>query len=138
VLQRPHVLIHYEAPLSITRAARLGRPTVAPMGAPVAETIGYAKRDLVAGQRLDGIGGFDCYGLIVRADEAVRDELVPVGLTQYARLVRPVRQDEPITYTAVEFDTDNLAIDLRRQQDHFFGGSLAARTSGADVAHSRV
>jgi predicted homoserine dehydrogenase-like protein len=120
------VLIHYQAPGSIARAARRHEATVTPMGAPCAETVAFAKRDLDAGQHLDGIGGFDTYGLIVRADEAVRERLVPIGISQYARLVRPLRRDEPITYDAVELEGDNLALELRRKQDARFGVGRAA------------
>src|SRR5204862_3456846 len=98
LFHRPQVLIHYQAPRSILRAARRHTPTVAPRGAPVAETIAFAKRDLEAGRPLDGIGGFDTYGLIVRAEEAAAEQLLPVGLANYARLCRPIRKDEPIGY----------------------------------------
>lgn len=120
VLHRPEVLAHYAAPLSIIRVMKRGEPTVAPRGAPVAETIAFAKRDLPVGCRLDGIGGFDTYGLIVRADEAVGEQLLPIGIAQYARISRPIRKDEPVGYHHVTFAADNLALDLRRQQDAMF------------------
>jgi predicted homoserine dehydrogenase-like protein len=123
LFHQPQVLIHYQAPRSILRAARLGEATVAPLGAPVAETIAFAKRDLQAGQRLDGIGGYDTYGLIVNADEAAREGLMPIGLAQYARLRRPIAKDEPIDRAGVELEADNVALALRRQQDAHFGGS---------------
>jgi predicted homoserine dehydrogenase-like protein len=125
VLHRPEVLAHYAAPLSIKRAVNLGQPTVTPLGAPVAETIAFAKRDLPVGHRLDGIGGFDTYGLIVRADEAVREQLVPVGLAQYGRVCHPIRTDEPVSYSHVTFEADNLALELRRKQDALFGSGAA-------------
>jgi predicted homoserine dehydrogenase-like protein len=120
VFHRPYVLIHYQAPRSIARAVRRGEPTVTPRGAPVADTIAFAKRDLRPGQRLDGIGGFDTYGLIVRADEAARERLLPIGLASYARLCRAIPRDEPIEYDAVEWESDNLALELRHQQDALF------------------
>jgi len=127
VLHRPEVLAHYAAPLSIKRAVKLGQPTVTPLGAPVADTIAFAKRDLAVGQRLDGIGGFDTYGLIVRIDEAVREHLVPVGIAQYARVCHPIRKDEPVTYSHVTFEADNLALELRRKQDAVFGDGSSTR-----------
>jgi len=115
---RPLVLIHYLAPRSIRRAARFGEPTVAPAGGPpVADTIAMAKRDLSAGQRLDGIGGFDTYGVIAEAAEVRPNDWLPIGIAQYARLRRDIRKDEPIAYQDVEFETDNLALQLRRRQD---------------------
>ena len=105
-------------------------PVTIPMGAPVAETIAFAKRDLAPGQLLDGIGGFDTYGMIGRADEATRERLLPIGIANYARLRRSVRKDEPIGYDAVDFDTENLALQLRRQQDERFGSQSAAAILG--------
>jgi predicted homoserine dehydrogenase-like protein len=130
LFHQPQVLIHYQAPRSILRAARLGEATVAPLGAPVAETIAFAKRDLKAGQRLDGIGGYDTYGLIVRADEAAREGLLPIGLAQYARLRRPIAKDEPIDDNAVEFEVNNLALALRHDQDMLFADTGFAELAG--------
>jgi predicted homoserine dehydrogenase-like protein len=117
LLHRPEVLAHYAAIRSIRRAARQSLPTVAPVGAPVADTVSLAKRDLASGQRLDGVGGFDVYGLIERAPAARRSRLLPVGLAQYAHLRHPVRKDQPISYDDVDFRESNTALDLRAKQD---------------------
>jgi predicted homoserine dehydrogenase-like protein len=130
LFHRPQVLIHYQAPDSIRRAARAGEATVTPLGAPVAETIAFAKRDLTDGQRLDGIGGFDTYGLIVRADAAARERLLPMGLAQFARLRHPIRQDAALSYDDVAFESSNAALELRREQDALFVRSLPLRGSG--------
>lgn len=116
LFHQPHVLIHYAAPLSAARAALYTTATVAPLGPPVAEVAAHAKRDLAAGQLLDGVGGFDCYGLIVTASEARRERLLPIGLAEFARLRRPVRRGEPILEDAVELDESQLAVQLWRQQ----------------------
>jgi len=116
LLYRPQVLCHYEAPLSAAEAALHRCATIAPRGRPVAEVVAYAKRDLRAGQRLDGIGGFDCYGLIMAADDAGRADLLPIGLAGFARLTRDIAQDAPIPQCAVAFDEDNLVLALRRRQ----------------------
>jgi predicted homoserine dehydrogenase-like protein len=113
----PYVLVHYEAPLSAARAALYGAATVAPGGAPVADVATFAKRALRAGERLDGIGGEHAYGLIVRADEARAEGLLPIGLASYARLSRDIARDQPVPRDAVVFEEDNVALDLRRRQD---------------------
>jgi predicted homoserine dehydrogenase-like protein len=120
LFHHPRVMVHYEAPLSAAWAALHGAATVAPRGAPVAEVAAFAKRDLEAGQRLDGIGGFDCYGLIVKRTEARREGLLPVGLASFARLTRPIAKDQPIPREAVAFEEENIVLDLhRRQEAHF-------------------
>ena len=81
LLYRPHVLVHYEAPLSAAEAVLYGSATIAPLGPPVAEVASYAKRALHRGQHLDGIGGFDLYGLVVNAESSDADGLLPIELT---------------------------------------------------------
>ena len=118
VLRRPHVLIHYEAPLSAAEAVLYSHATITPLpGEPVAETVAYAKRDLAAGRRLDGIGGFDVRGVITSGELARREGLVPIGLASCFRVIRPVAADAPIRWEAVEPVEDNELLALRRRQD---------------------
>jgi predicted homoserine dehydrogenase-like protein len=120
LFHHPRVMVHYESPLSAAWAALHGAATIAPCGAPVAEVAAYAKRDLTAGRRLDGIGGFDCYGLIVRKADVRREGLLPIGLASFATLTRALAKDEPIPIDAVTFEEPNLVLDLyRRQEAHF-------------------
>jgi predicted homoserine dehydrogenase-like protein len=84
-----------------------------------------AKRDLVPGQRLDGIGGFDMYGVIACSEDVRSDGCLPIGIAQYARVRRAIRKDEPIVHDDVEFDTDNLALQLRRKQDALMAGGAS-------------
>jgi predicted homoserine dehydrogenase-like protein len=117
---RPKLLIHYEAPLSAAEAVLHHSATVAPRGAPVAEVVTVAKRDLEAGRRLDGIGGFDCYGLVTTAADAAVQRLLPMGLSGFARMERDVARDEPIGRADVSFAVDNRLLELRRRQDAMF------------------
>jgi predicted homoserine dehydrogenase-like protein len=133
LVYRPHVLVHYEAPLSAAEAVLYGTATITPrLEPPLADVVTVAKRDLPAGRQLDGIGGFDCYGLIERADEAARQGLLPIGLAHWMRLTRPIRRDEPIGYDSVEPVEDNIVLDLRRRQD----GAAPAAMDGAMLAAS--
>jgi predicted homoserine dehydrogenase-like protein len=137
VFHRPDVLVHYAAPVSAAQAALYRTATVTPLGPPVAEVAAYAKQDLQRGQRLDGIGGHHSYGLIVRAEEARRERLLPIGLAGYARLTRPLRKDEPITTDDVEFETGNVALDLWRQQNARFGAPVRSVNSGGSAFSGR-
>lgn len=114
----PYVFCHFTAAFSLGEAALFGRPTIAPAGGvPIAEVATFAKRGLTAGKQLDGIGGFDCVGLIAEAEKAREERWLPIGLAPFARLIRDISQDEPIRYDDVEFSEDNLLLDLRKQQD---------------------
>ena len=69
-------------------------PTVAPIAGPVCEVVTVAKRDLKAGERLDGIGGFCTYGLIDNAAAARAMAALPIGLSEGCVLRRDVSKDD--------------------------------------------
>ena len=118
---RPFHLTHLEAPLSVARAVLFGDASIAPAGAPMCEVATIAKRDIEAGQELDGIGGYDCYGLIDNLENTRRDDVLPVGLAAGARLTRAVAKDQPIRNADVILPAGRLVDDLRAQQDAHFG-----------------
>ena len=119
---RPFHLTHLEAPLSVARAVLFGDAAIAPAGAPVCEVRTIAKRDMEAGEELDGIGGFDCYGLIDNIENTRRDDALPIGLAAGARLTRAVAKDQPIRNADVSLPAGRLVDDLRAQQAAHFGG----------------
>ncbi len=57
----------------------------------------------------------------MRSDEARRDGLLPIGLSSYARLIRDIPADQPITNEDIIFEEDNAVLALRRQQDALCG-----------------
>jgi predicted homoserine dehydrogenase-like protein len=118
---RPFHLTHLEAPLSVARAVLFGDASIAPAGPPVCEVATVAKRDLEAGEELDGIGGFDCYGLIDNIEHTRRDDVLPIGLASGGRLIHPVAQDQPIRNADVILPQGRLVDQLRAQQDAHFG-----------------
>jgi predicted homoserine dehydrogenase-like protein len=121
VFYRPFHLTHLETPLSIARAALFGDATIAPRGGPVADVLTVSKRDLAAGEELDGIGGFTCYGVIDNAATTTAENLLPMGLSDGCRLVRDVGADQPITYADVQLPPNRLADRLRAEQTAHFG-----------------
>jgi predicted homoserine dehydrogenase-like protein len=64
----------------------------------------YAKQPLNAGDRIDGPGGFCCYGLIENRGAAAPPGL-PICLVNGARLNRPVGRDERIAWDDVDVAT---------------------------------
>ena len=120
---RPFHLTHLEAPLSVARAVLFGDATIAPQGGPVCEVATIAKHDLEAGEELDGIGGYTCYGLIDNVEDARRDDALPIGLAAGARLNRAVAQDQTVTYADVTLPEGRLVDKLRAQQADHFGSA---------------
>jgi predicted homoserine dehydrogenase-like protein len=111
---RPYHLCHIETPLSAAEAVIYREATVAPMGKPVTQTVTIAKRDLKAGEVLDGIGGFNQYGELEVADKA--RGLLPIGLAENVRLTRDVKKGEAIAEDGVELDESSLLVKLWREQ----------------------
>jgi predicted homoserine dehydrogenase-like protein len=118
---RPFHLTHLEAPLSVARAVLFSDASIAPAGPPVCEVATMAKRDLEAGEELDGIGGYTCYGLIDNVENTRRDDALPIGLAGGARLTRPVAQDQPIREADVVLPAGRLVDKLRAEQAAHFG-----------------
>jgi len=112
---RDHHLCYLEAISSIAEAVLFKIPTFHSKGR-FSDVIAIAKRDLEGGKRLDGIGGYDCYGLIEKVDITSKENLLPLGLAEYATLKQSIPKDTPITYDMVELD-DNLVVRLRKEQD---------------------
>jgi predicted homoserine dehydrogenase-like protein len=111
----PYTLVHFEMPRSIAEVALDDAPLWSPVGPPVVDVVAIAKRDLAAGERLDGIGGDTVYGQIDTAAGA-RDVL-PVAFADHARVTRAVRRDEAVPLDAVELDAEAPIVALRRLQD---------------------
>jgi predicted homoserine dehydrogenase-like protein len=114
---RPYVLCQFEAPLTAAEAVLYGTATITPRGAPVTDVATYAKRDLRAGERLEGIGGEKHYGLIVTASTLRSADALPVGLAEYAELRRDMPKDGLVRKDDVHLDGDALVVRLRREQD---------------------
>lgn len=120
VFYRPYHLCHVETPLSAAEAVLYREATIAPGPWPVAHTVAIAKRDLKAGEVLDGIGGFAAYGQVEAAEKC--RGMLPMGLAEEVRLARPIPKDEPIPYDAVELDESRLIVKLWREQERLAQG----------------
>jgi predicted homoserine dehydrogenase-like protein len=130
VFYRPFHLTHLEAPLSVARAALFRDPTITPLGAPVSEVVAIAKHDLEAGEELDGVGGYACYGSIDRTEVARADDLLPMGLTDGAVLRRGVAKDQALTMSDVDLPPGRLIDELWREQwEHFAVSAVNAPAS---------
>jgi predicted homoserine dehydrogenase-like protein len=117
---RPYHLCHFEVPSTLARAVILGDATVAPLGGPVVDVVATAKRDLRAGEVLDGIGWYMTYGLAENADVATTGRLLPMGLAEGARLTCDVAKDQVLTYADVELPAARLCDRLRAEQTALF------------------
>ena len=56
--------------------------------------------------------------IIVEAAQAREGRLLPIGLSAGARVVRPVAEDQMLSYDDVDLPEGGFAYHLRRVQDH--------------------
>lgn len=122
-LYRPYHLANLETPITIANVCLDGRATLETNLKPVCETVTVAKRDLKAGEKIDGIGGYTMYGMIEKASVSHENNLLPLGLAVGATMKKDVRMGEALSYDDVELNENQLIVKLRREQDKMVFGS---------------
>lgn len=109
---RPYHLASIEAPRSVGMAIINKEPGLQPTTW-IAEVIGHAKKDLVKGDKIDGIGGYASYGVTYPVEQS--KEFVPLGLLEGAEVLEDIKAGDPISKSAVQLP-DNLINNLRTLQ----------------------
>ena len=115
-LYRPFHLASIEAPLSVGEAVLDGTASICPV-AWNAEVGTVAKRDLTAGESLDGIGGSTVYGVAEAADIFRREGLLPLGLVGGAQMTKDVPKGALLTYQDVQWARPGVIGQLRALQE---------------------
>jgi predicted homoserine dehydrogenase-like protein len=108
-----------ESPRSIAAAALFHDATLAPIR-PVCDVVTMAKHDLKKGDVLDGIGGFASYGSIDNMDVFIRDNLLPMGLSDGCTVLRDIPKDTAITFADVSIPKGRLCDELYAKQRLLF------------------
>ena len=123
-LYKPYHLIGLELGISLASVGLRHEPTGAPTGFR-ADAAATAKRDLKAGEMLDGEGGYTVYGRLMPAVASLEIGALPIGLAHGVKLVRPVKQDQVVRFDDVTIDAGSLAVKTRREME----ASYKARTA---------
>src|SRR6185503_19524557 len=137
VFYTPFHLPHIQIASTIGRAVIHRDPTVAPLAGPVCEVVTVAKRNLKAGERLDGIGGFCTYGLVENVVAARTKAALPIGLSEGCVLLRDVFKDDVLSFADVESPPGRLVETLWREQNARWptvAGELEARSKQETTA----
>jgi predicted homoserine dehydrogenase-like protein len=127
----PYHLCNFEVPITAARAALFHDAAIAPLAGPVCEVMTIAKRDIRAGEPLDGIGGFTCYGVLENRETFRAGDYLPMGLAEGCVARRDIRQDEPIACADVEVPAGRLIDRLRAEQEEYFPAVMTHPTSVA-------
>ena len=118
-LYKPFHLIGLELGISVASVGLRGEPTGAPL-AFSADVVATAKRDLKAGETLDGEGGFTVYGKLMPAAKSLALGGFPLGLAHKVRLVRDVAAGACVRWDEVEIEAGAQAAQVRRAMEQSF------------------
>ncbi len=112
-------LIGLEVGLSVASVALRGEATGVATGWN-ADVVATAKRDLQAGEMLDGEGGYTVWGKLLPAETSMRIGGLPLGLAHQVKLLRPVKMGQSLSWADVAIDTGTDAYRLRREMESQF------------------
>jgi predicted homoserine dehydrogenase-like protein len=112
-------MIGLEVGISVASVGIRGEPTGCPT-AFLADVVATAKRDLAAGEILDGEGGYTVHGHLYPSDSSLAIGGLPLGLAHNVKLLRPIKAGRPVTWADVQMDTTLPAYRIRREMEELF------------------
>jgi predicted homoserine dehydrogenase-like protein len=112
-------LIGLEVGISVASVGLRREATGSPTGFR-ADAVASAKRDLKAGEMLDGEGGYTVVGRLMPAEDSLRLGALPLGLAHQVKLLNPVRTGAPVLWSDVAIDASSAAVGLRREMERVF------------------
>jgi predicted homoserine dehydrogenase-like protein len=128
VFYRPYHLASLETPITIAKAVLEHDSSIHPLGAPISETVTVAKRDIKAGESLDGIGGYSVRGVLETHNDMKANGHIPIGLISGKVIAKKdIKVGQFLTLDDVELDTNTTVWKLRTLQDQLFPTSLEKR-----------
>lgn len=111
---KPFHLIGLELSISVLNAALRNEPTGQTKRFN-GDAVAVAKRDLAAGEQLDGEGGYTVWGKLMPAAHSVKQKALPMGLAHGVRLAKAVSRGEFLTQSHIEPLPETDALTLRRR-----------------------
>lgn len=122
-MYKPFHLIGLELGISVASAALRREPTGAPTGWR-GDCVATAKRDLKAGEMLDGEGGYTVYGKLMPAADSLKAGGLPIGLAHKVKLTRDVKAGSPVSWADVDVGALSglaaEAVGFRREMERVF------------------
>jgi predicted homoserine dehydrogenase-like protein len=120
-MYKPFHLIGLELGISVASVGLRGEATGAATGFR-GDAVAIAKRDLAAGELLDGEGGYTVWGRLMPAADSLACGALPIGLAHRVKLVRAVARGCPVTWSDVAAP-DTEAVRVRREMERLFSGA---------------
>ena len=119
-MYKPYHLIGLELGISVASVGLRREPTGA-ADAWHGDVVATAKRDLKAGETLDGEGGFTVYGKLMPSADSLAIGGLPLGLAHHVRLKKRVPAGQPVRWSDVSIDAKDAAVAFRREMERAFG-----------------
>lgn len=116
---KPYHLIGLELGVSIANIMVRGEPT-GQTRTFAGDVVATAKRDLKAGETLDGEGGFMVYGKLMKAADSLTIEGLPIGLAHGLKLKNDVKKDNGLSWADVDFSEKSQVVAVRREMEDLF------------------
>jgi predicted homoserine dehydrogenase-like protein len=120
-MYKPYHLIGLELNISILSAALRHEPTGQPRDFR-GDVVAVAKRNLRAGETLDGEGGYTVWGRLMPAADSLKADALPIGLAHHVRLLRDVAHGHVVRWSDVAIDATSDIVAIRREMEKRFGG----------------
>ena len=113
-MYKPFHLIGMELSVSVLSAALRGEAT-GQSRAWRGDAVAVAKRDLKAGEMLDGEGGYTVWGKACPAATSAAKALLPIGLAHRVRMLKDRRKGEILSMADVALTESDTGVRLRRE-----------------------
>src|SRR5919201_4234869 len=128
-------LIGLEVGISVASVGVRGEPTGCATGWR-ADAVAIAKKNLAAGEILDGEGGYTVVGRLMSAADSAARGCLPLGLAHGWKMLRPVAAGEPVRWSDVAFDATSAAVRVRREMESALSPGSAISPYGTRSAAS--
>jgi predicted homoserine dehydrogenase-like protein len=128
-MYKPYHLIGLELGISVASVGLRGEPTGAPTGFR-GDVVAVAKRNLKAGETLDGEGGYTVWGRLTPARDSLQQHGLPIGLAHGIRLTRRIPKGGLITWRDVAMP-ESEAVLVRREMETLFAREWGIADAGA-------
>lgn len=121
---KPYHLIGLELGVSIATIMVRGEPT-GQTKTFSGDVVATAKRDLKAGEVLDGEGGFMVYGKLMTAEDSLAVEGLPIGLAHGLKLKKDIKQGQGLSWEDVEYSDKSQVVAVRREMEALYRKEFA-------------
>ncbi len=122
-MYKPYHAIGLELGISVASVGLRREPTGQAI-AWHADVVATAKRDLAAGETLDGEGGYTVYGKLMPAAASLQLGGLPLGLAHGVTLARAVAAHAPVRWQDVATPARSAALDFRREMERLLAPSV--------------